>query len=170
MLIAKRAVEIKLEKLWEKVLEILQVELSRPTFETWIKTASPEQLENDCLIIRTPNPFARNWLQKYYLKTIADAAGEILGRRVEIYLTTAGGNENSGNGDVSMVWPSPRTLKASETAGNREALPSNLNPKYMFSRFVVGPNNRMAHAASLAVAEYPGREFNPLFQIGRAHV
>lgn len=158
--------EIKLEKLWEKVLEILQVKLSRPTFETWIKTASPEQLENDCLIIRTPNPFARNWLQKYYLKTIADAAGEILGRRVEIYLTTAGGDENSSNGDVSMVWPSPRTLKASETGGNRAGLASNLNPKYMFSRFVVGPNNRMAHAASLAVAEYPGREFNPLFLCG----
>lgn len=158
--------ENNLEKLWEKVLENLQAKLSRPTFETWIKTARPEQLENDCLIIRTPNPFARNWLQKYYLNTIADAAGEIIGRRVEIYLTTAGGDENSNNGDVSMVWPSPRIVTASETGGDRELLPSNLNPKYMFSRFVVGPNNRMAHAASLAVAEYPGREFNPLFLCG----
>jgi chromosomal replication initiator protein len=158
--------EINLEKIWEQLLEKLQSKLSRPTFETWIKTAKPEQLENDCLIIRTPNPFARNWLEKYYLKIIADAAGEILERPVEIYLTTVGGDENSNNNDVSMVWPSPRTVTGSETGGDREPLPWNLNPKYMFSRFVVGPNNRMAHAASLAVAEYPGREFNPLFLCG----
>lgn len=158
--------EMTLEKIWEQALEILQAQLSRPTFETWIKTATPEQLENDCLIIRTPNPFARNWLQKYYLKTIADAAGEIVGHPVEIYLTTAGGDEHSSSNDVSMIWPSPRTIQGSETTSDRQPLPSNLNPKYMFSRFVVGPNNRMAHAASLAVAEYPGREFNPLFLCG----
>ena len=134
--------EINLDKIWEKVLENLQAKLSRPTFETWIKTARAEQLENDCLIIRAPNPFARNWLQKYYLKTLADAAGEILGRRVEIYLTTAGGDENSNNGDVSMVWPSPRAVSSSEAGGDREPLPSNLNPKYMFSRFVVGQIGR----------------------------
>jgi chromosomal replication initiator protein len=66
-----------------------QVQLSRPTFETWIKTASAEQWENGCLIIRTPNPFAGNWLQKHYIKIIADVVEDILGHRGEIYLTTA---------------------------------------------------------------------------------
>ncbi|NES74242.1 MAG: chromosomal replication initiator protein DnaA, partial [Okeania sp. SIO2D1] len=64
--------EISLDNLWNQVLERLQLQLSRPTFETWIKTASAQQLENNCLVICTPNPFARNWLQKYYIKTIAD--------------------------------------------------------------------------------------------------
>ena len=52
--------EVPLDSLWSQVLERLQLQLSRPTFETWIKTASAQQLENNCLVICTPNPFARN--------------------------------------------------------------------------------------------------------------
>lgn len=153
-----------LEDLWNQVLERLQIQLSRPTFETWIKTATAEQLENNCLIIRTPNPFARNWLQKYYINTIADVVQDILGHPVEIYLTTLQGDETLGNAS-ELIWPAPSSLERSDTLAPL-AKPSDLNPKYVFSRFVVGSNNRMAHAASLAVAESPGREFNPLFLCG----
>lgn len=158
--------EISLDNLWGQVLERLQLQLSKPTFETWIKTASAEQLENNCLVIRTPNPFARNWLQKYYIKTIADVVHDILGYPVEIYLTTSL-VEDSGKDDSGIIW-----LEQKEVTLPRENLsipkskPANLNAKYIFSRFVVGPNNRMAHAASLAVAESPGQEFNPLFLCG----
>ena len=158
--------DIPLESLWNQILERLQVQLSRPSFETWIKTARAEQLENNCLIVSTPNPFARNWLQKYYVKTIADAVEEILGYPVDIYLTIAGGNETGGSSDSTMIWPSPIAADVPESHSLHPPKPANLNPKYLFSRFVVGSNNRMAHAASLAVAESPGREFNPLFLCG----
>ncbi|MBE9226825.1 chromosomal replication initiator protein DnaA [Phormidium sp. LEGE 05292] len=158
--------DVGLESLWSQVLERLQVQLSRPTFETWIKTASPEQLENNCLVIRTPNPFARNWLQKYYIKTIADVVQDILGHRVEIYFTVDQGEETSINADTQIFWPLPDEAKTSENLERHRPKPNTLNPKHVFSRFVVGPNNRMAHAASLAVAESPGREFNPLFLCG----
>lgn len=158
--------EIYLDRLWKQVLERLQLQLSRPTFETWIKTATAEQLENNCLVIRTPNPFARNWLQKYYIKIIADVVHDILGYPVEIYLTTSLG-EDSGKDESGLIWSEH---KATDLLGENLSIPKpkpvNLNPKYMFSRFVVGPNNRMAHAASLAVAESPGQEFNPLFLCG----
>ncbi|MEG4283465.1 chromosomal replication initiator protein DnaA [Microcoleus sp. A006_D1] len=157
--------DITLESLWNQILERLQVQLSRPSFETWIKTARAEQLENNCLIVSAPNPFARNWLQKYYVKIIADAVEEILGYPVEIYLTVAGGNETGGSNDSAMIWPSP-IADIPESHSLHPPKPANLNPKYLFSRFVVGSNNRMAHAASLAVAESPGREFNPLFLCG----
>lgn len=156
--------EISLDNLWNQVLERLQLQLSRPTFETWIKTANAEQLENNCLVICTPNPFARNWLQKYYIKTIADVVHDILGHPVEIYLTTTVGG--SRKDDSGPIWPDPVVTEISESLSSQKPKPANLNPKYMFSRFVVGPNNRMAHAASLAVAESPGREFNPLFLCG----
>jgi chromosomal replication initiator protein len=158
-------VDITLESLWNQILERLQVQLSRPSFETWIKTARAEQLENNCLIVSAPNPFARNWLQKYYVKTIADAVEEILGYPVEIYLTIAGGNETGGSNDSATIWPSP-IADSPESHSLHPPKPANLNPKYVFSRFVVGSNNRMAHAAALAVAESPGREFNPLFLCG----
>ncbi|MGA9378004.1 MAG: chromosomal replication initiator protein DnaA [Phormidium sp.] len=158
--------DVRLESLWSQVLERLQVQLSRPTFETWIKTASAEQLENNCLVIRTPNPFARNWLQKYYIKTIADVVQDILGHPVEIYFTVDQDKETSTNADTQIFWPLPDQAKTSENVDRHRLKPSTLNPKHVFSRFVVGPNNRMAHAASLAVAESPGREFNPLFLCG----
>ncbi|MDY7003216.1 MAG: chromosomal replication initiator protein DnaA [Cyanobacteriota bacterium] len=157
--------EISLDNLWNQVLERLQLQLSRPTFETWIKTANAQQLENNCLVICTPNPFARNWLQKYYVKIIADVVHDILGHPVEIYLTTTVG-ENAGKDNSELIWSENKVVDLSESLSNQKPKPANLNLKYMFSRFVVGPNNRMAHAASLAVAESPGREFNPLFLCG----
>lgn len=157
--------ELPLESLWSQVLERLQVQLSRPTFETWIKTASAQQLENNCLVICTPNPFARNWLQKYYIKAIADVVQDILGYPVEIHITVAKGDESSRLVNAEASWSMP-VVAMPEAHSSKQPKPTLLNPKYVFSRFVVGSNSRMAHAAALAVAESPGREFNPLFLCG----
>jgi len=158
--------EIPIESLWSQVLERLQLELSRPTFETWIKTASAERLENNCLVIRTPNPFARNWLQKYYINTIAHVVQDILGYPVEIYITVAKGDEISHLSQRDVSWELPVPSSIPQNVPTHKQKTTELNSKYIFSRFVVGANNRMAHAASLAVAESPGREFNPLFLCG----
>ncbi len=157
--------ETSLETLWSQVLERLQLQLSRPTFETWIKTANAEQLDDHRLVIRTPNPFARNWLQKYYVKTIRDVVHEILGHPVEIQIEIAQGDSSASISapEVASPLPTSSPLENTNTAQRQQA---SLNPKYVFSRYVVGPNNRMAHAACLAVAESPGREFNPLFLCG----
>ncbi|RUR74635.1 chromosomal replication initiator protein DnaA [Chlorogloeopsis fritschii PCC 9212] len=157
---------IPIESLWSQVLERLQLELSRPTFETWIKTASAERLENNCLVIRTPNPFARNWLQKYYIKTIANVVQDILGHPVGIYITVAQGEDVSQFNERETSWVVQTQNSIAENTAKNRPKATDLNPKYVFSRFVVGANNRMAHAASLAVAESPGREFNPLFLCG----
>ncbi|NJM70867.1 MAG: chromosomal replication initiator protein DnaA [Scytonema sp. RU_4_4] len=158
--------EMPIESLWSQVLERLQLELSRPTFETWIKTASAERLENNCLVICTPNPFARNWLQKYYIKTIANVVQDILGSPVDIYITVTQGDEVSHVSEQEVSWEFPAQASTSEMLSQNRLKTTELNLKYVFSRFVVGANNRMAHAAALAVAEYPGREFNPLFLCG----
>ncbi|HEY9814687.1 MAG TPA: chromosomal replication initiator protein DnaA [Candidatus Obscuribacterales bacterium] len=163
--------EIVLEQFWNQVLERLQLQLSRPTFETWIKTATVETLSDDCLVICTPNPFARNWIQKYYIKTIADVVHDILGHSIEIHVTVrqTGEATNSSESQDAAMWPSATdTSPPTEelTLSSHRLKQTDLNPKYIFSRFVVGSTNRMAHAASLAVAESPGREFNPLFLCG----
>lgn len=164
-----KPVDTSPEQLWSQVLERLQLQLSRPTFETWIETTKAEELNSHCLVLRTPNPFAKNWLQKYYLKTIADVVQDILGQPVEIHLTVTTGDDDSITGDADISWPlpvAPVGKGASENGSNHQPRQPELNLKYVFSRFVVGSNNRMAHAASLAVAESPGREFNPLFLCG----
>ncbi|MDJ0714217.1 MAG: chromosomal replication initiator protein DnaA [Prochloraceae cyanobacterium] len=177
------------KQLWNQVLERLQLQLSRPTFETWIKTAEAIEFRNNCLLIRTSNPFVLNHLQKHYLQTIADVVRDIVGQSVEIQLT-ADREENIKNlsdrqlsadndfyleeGIVTKRRSNSKqpTNESQIEANKSEKLDSSrfkstkLNPKYTFYRFVVGPTNRMAHAASLAVAESPGSDFNPLFLCG----
>lgn len=163
-----RTVTYTPQELWDQVLQRLQLQLSRPTFETWIKTATVEELRGNCLYVRTPNPFARNWLQKYYLKTISEALEEILGHSLEIQFVVAAENGQGAIASTEPIWapvPAPAPEIAAPAVPGR-LRQSDLNPKYVFSRFVVGANNRMAHAAALAVAESPGREFNPLFLCG----
>lgn len=158
--------EIVPEIFWSQVLERLELQLSRPTFETWIKSATVEQLDEHCLVICTPNPFARNWIQKYYIKTMNEVVHEVLGHPVEIHINVRPGGEMEGMEDMDMLWPLPVEVPPVEPSSSQGAKQTDLNVKYVFSRFVVGSNNRMAHAASLAVAESPGREFNPLFLCG----
>jgi chromosomal replication initiator protein len=161
--------EIPLDGLWNHVLERLKLELAPPTFETWIKTAYAQQLENNCLVIYAPNPFARNWLQKYYIHTIANVVEDIVGYPVEIYITVVEDKEDDQVSDLGQQKLGGELRAVNNILANTPIniqKTSDLNSKYVFSRFVVGANNRMAHAASLAVAEYPGREFNPLFLCG----
>ncbi len=157
---------IPIDSLWTQVLQRLQLELSRPTFETWIKTAHAEGLENNCLVIITPNPFARNWLQKYYINTIANVVEDILGHQVDIYITEAQGNEVTDGEQGKFTRELLTQSQTYENVTPKMQPTTDLNSKYVFSRFVVGANNRMAHAAALAVAESPGKEFNPLFLCG----
>ncbi|MEM7772646.1 MAG: chromosomal replication initiator protein DnaA [Cyanobacteria bacterium P01_A01_bin.37] len=178
--------EIVSEKFWNQVLDRLQLQLSRPTFETWIKTATVEQLDNEVLVLRTRNTFARSYIQKYYINAIADVVQDILGHRVNIQILV----DPDGDDDAEVPYPEPalatppgdsapfpgqplphqRTSETPGSVGNAKnagrTKGSVLNAKYVFSRFVVGANSRMAHAAALAVAESPGREFNPLFLCG----
>jgi len=148
-------VAISSQALWNQILERLQLQLTRPAFETWIKTAVLQELTNSYVVIRAENPFILNHLQKHYLPIISNVIIEILGHPLEVQLTTT-------EGEIFSI------LNPLKKEDLREATPKNpqLNSKYNFSRFVVGPTNRMAHAASLAVAESPGREFNPLFLCG----
>lgn len=87
------SVDISLETLWNQVLELLESQLSRPTYEGWIKTVVADELTADCLTIRTPSLFAKNWLHKYYFQNITDAVTEILGYPVEVYIVAAASGE-----------------------------------------------------------------------------
>ena len=178
------------EQLWHQVQDALQTNLSKPTFETWIRPARCARYREGSLTLEAPNSFACGWLRKNYLAMIQQLAAEFAGQPVQVDLVIAPGAAadttgiHGGAAAESLVaggtgvplgstptplYPPPVPATAGQGAGPVSPgmrLGANLNPRYVFDRFVVGPNSRMAHAAALAVAEAPGREFNPLFLCG----
>ena len=169
------------ETLWRQVQEALQGNLSKPTFETWIRPARCAGFNGTELHLIAPNAFACGWLRKNYLVTIAAVASELAGQSISVQVEAgtdpelAQGLNGHGlqaavlPGEASPVGESSLPVATAQRLPTGEAprkLTPGLNPRYVFNRFVVGPNSRMAHAAALAVAEAPGREFNPLFICG----
>jgi len=157
------------DEVWKKVQKLLQQNLSKPSYETWIRPAQYSSFEDGTLILIAPNPFACNYLRKNYAKTIEALATEINGQPVKVDFNASEDIKRLNQPSASKISQSSSselgTVSQTPSKASRASLPS-LNSKYVFNRFVVGPNSRMAHAACMAVAEAPGREFNPLFICG----
>ncbi|MDJ0509386.1 MAG: chromosomal replication initiator protein DnaA [Crocosphaera sp.] len=154
---------ISSDYIWNQVLERLKLQLNPTAFETWLASAKVINWQNNCLTIEVENPFILKHLQQTYHPLITEEVETIVGYSVEVKLTT------SQQKNIRIVEPNKNDMpsqKSHNQSLKESPKLSQLNPRYNFSRFVVGPTNRMAHAASLAVAESPGREFNPLFLCG----
>ena len=159
--------------IWAEVQQSLQKTLSKPSFETWIRPAKFNCFENGLLTLMAPNTFSSDWLRKNYCETIEKAAKEICGHDVKVVFksgtntpTELKDKENLNRQNVNRKTKSFSNDNQDNSSKNQFKNRNGLNLRYVFKRFVVGPNSRLAHAAALAVAESPGREFNPLFICG----
>lgn len=146
--------------LWNQALGQIEKKLSKPSFETWMKSTKAHSLQGDTLIITAPNEFARDWLESRYLHLIADTIYDLTGEELSIKFVIP---QNQNEEEFMPKSPIKKMSKEDEPAD----FPQNmLNPKYTFDTFVIGSGNRFAHAASLAVAEAPAKAYNPLFIYG----
>jgi len=133
----------------------LRERLGEQNFSTWIKPTKALAIEGDNLILEVPSTFFRDWLQDHYLEIVEETASRQAGRPLRIAFSIARHPAPA----ASTKSRQPRR-KANLLAG------SNLNPKYTFDRFVVGGSNQFANAATMAVANAPGKAYNPLFIYG----
>ncbi|GBF11455.1 chromosomal replication initiator protein DnaA [Tepidibacillus sp. HK-1] len=153
----------QLSSLWQKALSIIETKLSKPSFETWLKSTQISSLVNNDLTIIAPNEFARDWLESRYSGLIQDTLFEVIGEKLNIKFVIP---PSASDIHLDQVSPTPKEVKPSNFDEEDAHTKSLLNPKYTFDTFVIGAGNRFAHAASLAVAEAPAKAYNPLFIYG----
>ena len=149
---------------WQNILNKIKIDhdLSNISYESWLLPLEIKDVENDMITFIVPSGhMGISVLNKKYAFPIKVAIAEITGLNLKINFVGPDNNETSAPAAVPTVTP------AMEQA--------HLNPKYTFDTFVVGSNNKFAHAASLAVAESPGEIYNPLYLyagvgLGKTHL
>jgi len=152
--------------LWSKVLNSLEKELNAHVYDHWLRPIKPRKIEEKVLHLDVPDVFFKNWVLDHYGNMITLALKEILegesdfGISLDISTEPVHSDEN-----LSVFSPAP-SVRPTPQAAHPSTGETILNSKYTFESFVVGPSNRFAHAASMAVAESPAKAYNPLFIYG----
>ncbi len=149
------------EQAWQATVGQLQMDMSKAAFDTWVRNTELVTCDEGLFTIGVQNAYARDWLESRLSGTVVRILSGIMNRPQAV--------------NFIVCQKDRETLEAANSTGASEEDavapgdgPSNstLNSRYNFDNFVVGPSNRLAHAASLAVAENPAHAYNPLFLYG----
>ena len=159
------------KQVWRAALGELQVSLSPANFETWLRDTQLVDVDEQRFRIAVPNGFAKDWLESRYRSLISQTLARIVGYSVQVEFVI-GSTPDGATGEpepapaVAAGPPGAAQVRVEPTRVGGEGGTTFINPRYTFSNFIVGSANRLAHAASLSVAERPGHAYNPLFLYG----
>jgi chromosomal replication initiator protein len=151
--------------LWDGAMTCAGRRLGSDVVEGWLREAEPLSLREGVLTLGAPNGTARDWIDKKYGAAIAAAFQEAHGRDVRVQVVVRAVTESDAPSPRRPVTPSPRRPAAPSPPPEAFA-PLPLNEKYTFDHFIVGASNRFGEAAARAVAQNPGKAYNPLFLYG----
>ena len=154
------------KQVWRAALGELQVSLSPANYETWLKETQLVDVDEQRFRIGVPNGFAKDWLESRYRSLISQTLARIVGYSVQVEFLVTAGDAPVGEPIAQPARPAAQQVRVEPTRVGGEGGATNINPRYTFSTFIVGSANRLAHAASLSVAERPGQAYNPLFLYG----
>jgi chromosomal replication initiator protein len=151
------------KQLWQNVLVDIELEVSKANFSTWFKDTHIVKEDGGIVVLSVPNAFVKEWLLTKYHSTILKGLRTI-DQTVHGVEYVVNKEESRRNRDISSHnFSNTVELPLPENQVNKD---DNLNPRYTFDTFVVGPFNELAHAAAQAVIKKPGIMYNPLFIYG----
>ena len=164
--------------MWTQACDHLKAVLHPDVFNRWIAIIRPVGIQGDTMILGVDNDFYQTWLEDNYLQLIVNAlrsagANENLLIRFDVHphdpaaVAPADVSAHDGTATPPPIQEPLRPRARARRQPRGAALNSTLNPKFTFEEFVIGPSNSFAHAAALAVAQAPGRAYNPLFIYGQ---
>ena len=147
-----------MEEAWTKTIEALELKVGSQTFDLWFRPLKLLKIHDEQIVLEVPNKFFKEWIDDHYPGIIADTVQQFLNKQIPIEYKLFERKEEA-------------VLKKIETKreNRRAKLASRgifLSPKFTFDTFVIGASNQFAHAASRAVADAPGKAYNPLFIYG----
>jgi chromosomal replication initiator protein len=157
--------QLSAEKIWNSAREHLRSKLNADTYNMWFAPLRASAIDPNHVTLEVANEFCEVWLKDNYLSLLQDALAVAAGRQLEVKFKVAGGNATPATTPSSV---SAKTTKAAGSSHERATHNGEFgfNPKNTFEAFVVGNNNNFAYAAALAVAQAPGKSYNPLFLYG----
>lgn len=148
---------IDASKIWDTILEYTKQEIEERAFENWFTQTSLASITEDNIVIEVPSNFFKDWIYDHYRDILNVAILKTIGKAIPIQF------------EVKAPSPNKKTIlpqQISEIQRPPHKKLFYLNPRYTFEGFVVGPSNRFAHAATMAIAESPAKAYNPLFIYG----
>ncbi len=156
-------------EVWRAVLGDLQLQVPRPTFETWLKPTEGVAENGEVFVVEAPTPFAVEWLERRMFHSLQRTLEKVAGHPVQLQLRVR--SEGISYAMERAELPVGVTPEANQPLFEFRSL----NPRYTFGSFVVGPSNRLAFSAAQAVADSPGVAYNPLFLysgagLGKTHL
>jgi len=159
-------------RLWTNALTNLKGQVNEQVFNAWFNPIKPLSVDNKSINLGVPNEFFKEWVTERYFSLLKSCINSTAGRELEIVFILL---PQSETGEV--IESQKAAVEKQEKRGlfrsifpkqtsEQQLRQTGLNPKYTFDMFVVGPSNRFAHAASLAISESPAKTYNPLFIYG----
>jgi chromosomal replication initiator protein len=155
-------------RLWETALGRLQLQVTRPNYDTWLKDTVGLRLDQGRFVVGAPSDFATEWLSTRLRPLIGKVLTALTGQAFDVGFEVLGA--------PGLSHEPPATFDRASPAGGKSNWPRpRLNPAFTFDSFVVGSCNRLAHAAAMAVASAPGSAYNPLLisaptGLGKTHL
>lgn len=147
-----------IQETWGKTIEVIEEKVGGQTFDLWFRPIKFLQFQDQQISLEVPNKFFKEWIEDHFPSLISETFGKLHKKEVSVKFKVFERQED------------PVLRKIERKQENRKAKLAHrgifLNPKFTFDAFVVGPSNQFAHAAAMAVADSPGKAYNPLFIYG----
>jgi chromosomal replication initiator protein len=157
------SIDLPPDDIWSRLLERARHDLPEQTFRTWLEPTSALQIEGSTLVVGVPDQFAADWNQTKHSQLLEGYAPIALGHPIKVTFRVNEEQKSRPQMDF-FVAPTPEEIKPSTKQNG--AISSPLNERYTFDQFVIGKSNELAAAAAHAIAQAPGKIYNPFFIYG----
>ena len=151
-------------EVWTRLLDRARLELPEQTFRTWLEPTEPLALEDGAIIVGSPDQFAADWNESKHAELLSSLAPVALGHPLSVVFRVH--EERRTRNQMDLFVAPPAVVVEPSSHQKRGGINAQLSERYTFDHFVIGKSNELAAAAAHAVAQAPGKVYNPLFLYG----